>query len=125
MDLVRLPYYKDFIADSRTGDVVGNVLFGGVDAAKFNSPIVIVPMITDGPASPFYTVPWSAVTIGVYPSDDQPGSNQTFPLNVPAVLDTGTATVMLPPSLFQGFGEALGITDPDNTDFCAYKDVGL
>ena len=82
-------------------------------------------MITEGPGSAFYTVPWSAVTIGVYPSDDQPGSNQTFSLNVPAVLDTGTAAVTLPPSLFQGFGEALGITDPDNTDICAYKDVGL
>ena len=108
------------------GSTLGSILFGGVDSAKFNGPLNLLPRLTDDEYSSSYAVPWTSAVIGVYGSDGQDAANQTYQLNVGAVLDTGTSSILLPQDLYQGLGQALGIDPNDpNPDVCQYANEGF
>ena len=97
------------------------MLFGGIDEAKFEGNLSLLPMLTADQNDKYYTVPWTSVVIGSYASN---GSSTKFDVNVPAIIDSGSAAVSLPPDMFMALGQALGITDP-NVNFCDFASQQL
>ncbi|KAK7514401.1 aspartic peptidase domain-containing protein [Phyllosticta citriasiana] len=88
----------------------GNILFGGVDIAKYDGELVALPIVPSKPARIYkdFTVAFSGMTV-----TDKSGKNEYNKQNLtlPALLDSGSTVTFLPDDLaldvLQGVGAGL------------------
>ena len=97
------------------------MLFGGIDHAKHTGPLQSIPMIPSAGAKGYYTIPWTGLSMGSY---SDPQTQGFWKINIPAMLDTGTAAINIPSVLYDPFAAALGIQDA-NTNACYLAEKGV
>jgi Eukaryotic aspartyl protease len=105
-NLINSRTYSLFLDDISASS--GNILFGGVDTAKFTGTLSTFPINTDatGTASQF-TITMTGLSV-TNPSGTTTGvgSSSLYPLSV--LLDSGSSYMSLPSSMVSGMAKAVG-----------------
>lgn len=86
----------------------GNLLFGGVDHAKYSGDLQKVPIVSNvkGSKDPIeMTVALSSLGIKGSKDDD---AQTIMSNNIPVLLDSGTSLVLLPDAVLEAIGSSLG-----------------
>lgn len=93
--------------------VSGSILFGGVDTSKYTAPLLGLPIVGTN-SSDYAKIDRLAVEFTGLSLSDAKGTTQlggSFIL--PAILDSGTTTTLLPPDIVQDIWNTAGVvTDP-------------
>lgn len=93
--------------------VSGSILFGGVDKSKYTAPLLGLPIVGTN-SSDYAKIDRLAVEFTGLSLSDAKGTTQlggSFIL--PAILDSGTTTTLLPPDIVQDIWNSAGVvTDP-------------
>lgn len=86
----------------------GSILFGGVDTSKYAGELVTLPILPDAQSGGFtsFTVAWTGFSIGTPKGEETTFVPQNFAQ--PAVLDSGTSTLLLPDDLAQQMLDQFG-----------------
>jgi len=87
----------------------GTILFGGYDTGKYIPPLTVLDLQADATTKTItsFTVVWSMLALTDSTGSTLIGGSE-FPL--PAVLDSGTTLMAIPPSLFVQVAEYFGVT---------------
>ena len=93
----------------------GSILFGGVDTSKYVAPLIGLPIVGTN-SSDYSKLDFLAVEFTSLSLSDSKGTNAlgSGSFNYPAVLDSGTTIIQLPPDLAQATWNTVGAV-VDNT----------
>lgn len=81
----------------------GTLTIGGVDARLSTGPITYVPDVGRG----FHSVQVQSFVLGNQSASKRGTLEQSVPVHTPAILDTGTNVLLLPPRLLKALGSAM------------------
>ncbi|KAI9671061.1 MAG: hypothetical protein M1831_005146 [Alyxoria varia] len=94
----------------------GSILFGGVDSSKYTGSLVTLPVEKDTRSDDYtsFTVAWTGFSVGTPKGEE----NQFVPQNFaqPAILDSGTSTLLFPDDLAQKLYDQFGATFSQEAD---------
>jgi hypothetical protein len=104
--LINSRTYSLFLDDISAS--TGNILFGGVDTAKFNGPLSTFPINTDasGAASQFTITLTGLSVTAPGKSATGVGASSLYPLSV--LLDSGSSYMSLPSAMVKSIATAVG-----------------
>ncbi|KAF2664525.1 acid protease [Microthyrium microscopicum] len=100
----------------------GNILFGGVDDAKFNGNLVVLPLQVDSDSGIIdtFTVTFSGLEI------DGNGGKTVYSVNstAPVILDSGTSLTYLPDDIANAIIGGVGVINSQNYGYIVDCNVG-